>query len=81
MLVLERLDHPQLDQTVLKIWCTRQSLIHIKKQGKFLQGKAMTVFDRVYEASVANLESVLQPGMDIAVFMFRYFIVKTKIDV
>lgn len=41
----------------------------------------MTVFDRVYEASVANLESVLQPGMDIAVFMFRYFIVKTKIDV
>lgn len=41
----------------------------------------MTIFDRVYEASVAYLESVLQPGMDIAVFMFRYFIVRTKIDV
>lgn len=41
----------------------------------------MTIFDRDYEASVAYLESVLQPGMDIAVFMFRYFIVRTKIDV
>ena len=66
---------------MLKIWCTRQSLIHIKKQGKFLQGKAVNIFDYIFETGVAYLEFLLQPDPVDCGFKFGYFFVKTKIDV
>lgn len=79
MLVLERLDHSQLDQTMLKTWCARQSLIHIKKQGKNLQGKTVTTFNQHFETIVPYLEFLLQPVTNTVVLSSDMSLSKRKL--